>query len=653
MKRGCPLDPVSLLPLLLFAACAATTALAAPSRFTPADWWQWREMGDPRINPDGTDVVYSERFADRAADALGCNLWTVSAKGGAPRALTTGAWCDFEPRWSLDGSKIAFVSDRSGVPQIFVLRFPAPGATPAAPVQITRLESPPLSLAWAPDGNSLAFTARVASLPAASWAPRQILPWLQQGPASRVQLFLVPAAGGAPRPLPVADLEVHGEPAWMPDGHSLLIAASALPDAARILEGTELFSLRLADGAIRQITRHPGPDESPVPSPDGSRLAWIAREPKPQSYVTAKLYVANPDGSRDKALAGSLDRDVVQPQWSSDSRTVYFLADDHGATRVYAARNDGSVRPVTAGGERLRGFSLADNGRAVAIRSTPQAAAELITFAVDLPGKPELLATVNRALLAEREFAAAEEIPFSSAGKTMQAWLLKPPGFDPARKYPLLLDVDDNPRRMCGGEFRLRAQLFAARGMLVLCVNPRGTPGFGEEFGNLIRSRYPGDDFDDLLAALDAALAKGFVDPARLGISGGLLAAWAIGHTTRFHSAVARNPIADWVPELLLSPTGWFRAAAWMGAMPWVDPEQYTRHSPIFFAGSFQTPTLVIGGADAQASPNGAEELYAALQARHVESAILRLPADDRLGNGDRPGNTVLEWEAMLAWLAR
>jgi len=394
---------------------------------------------------------------------------------------------------------------------------------------------------------------------------------------------------------------------------------------------------------LPQITRHAGPDEAPVPSPDGSRIAWLAREPRAQSYVTTKLYVANPDGSRAKVLAGALDRDVSLPQWSNDSRTVYFLADDRGATHVYAARSDGSVRQVTSAPERLRGFSLADNGRAVTVRQTSRAPAELVTFAVDLPPKPAKLADANAALLAGRDPGAIEEIQYASGGKTIQGWIVKPPAFDANRKYPLLVDVDDAPRRMCGGEFRLRAQVFAARGFVVLCANPRGTPGYGEEFGNLIRSRFPGDDFDDLMSGVDHLIARGYVDPARLSISGGLLAAWAIGHTDRFRSAVMRHAVADWLTDVAHAPDGIQRAAAWMGAMPWDDPEQYVQHSPVYFAGNFRTPTLVLAG---DIDP-GAEELYFALQARKVDSALLRL------GDQGRPSRMILEWEAMLGWLEK
>ena len=620
--------------LFFVAACAP-----AGQPFAPGDWWEWRDLSAPRINAEGTSVVYVESWNLRDGDRTCSNLWTVSTASGAkPRRLTDGPWRDTSPAWSPDGASIAFLSDRDGAPQIWVRRLDS-----TADRRITSLETPPLTVAWSPDGASLAFTARVAqSLPPAAWAPAAILPMLRR-PAPRVQLFVIPAAGGTPRALPLGDLDIRGEPAWMPDGRAILVAAGTPPDAAHALEGGEIYAVPTAGGAPRQITRHPGPDEAPVPSPDGSRVAWLAREPKAQSYVTTRLWVANADGSRAKILAGALDRDASLPQWSNESRTVYFLADDRGATHVYAARNDGSVRQVTKAAERLRGFSLADNGRAVTVRETSGASADLVVFPVDLPAKPVTLAAANAALLASRDAGAVEEIQYASGGKTIQGWIVKPPTFDAARKFPLLLLVDDAPRRMCGPEFRLPAQIFAARGFVVLCANPRGTPGYGEEFGNLIRSRFPGDDFDDLMRGVDHLIAKGYIDPARLSISGGLVAAWAIGHTGRFRAAVVRHAVADWVTDVAHSPDGIQRAAAWMGAMPWDDPEQYVQHSPVYFAGNFRTPTLVLAGG----TDPGAEELYFALQARKVDSALVRL------GDEERPSRVILEWEAMLGWLKK
>jgi dipeptidyl aminopeptidase/acylaminoacyl peptidase len=208
-------------------------------------------------------------------------------------------------------------------------------------------------------------------------------------------------------------------------------------------------------------------------------------------------------------------------------------------------------------------------------------------------------------------------------------------------KYPLLLDIQDTPRAMYGYEFQLRAQIIAAAGYVALLTNPRGSPGYGEEFGNLLSSRYPGDDADDLLGGVDYVSSKGFIDVKRMAVSGGLVAAWIIGHTDRFSAAALNHPVADWLTDIATQPDGLRRAAAWMGAMPWDNPDQYVKHSPVYFAQNFKTPTLVLGDGSA------AEEMDFALRARKVDSALVRLPV------GGGPKINVLELEATLAWIGR
>jgi acylaminoacyl-peptidase len=389
------------------------------------------------------------------------------------------------------------------------------------------------------------------------------------------------------------------------------------------------------DSTARRLTADANRNEDPLPSPDGAKIAWMATDSGLHSYSLRKLYVMNADGSHIKLLAGALDRDATHPQWSSDSRTVYFLADDSGSTHVFASRADSTVRQVTRAIERLRGFSLADNGHAVTVRLTGQSV-EVVEFPVDLPPPTaNVLAAPMAQLLAGRETAAAEEIRFPSAGKSIQGWVIKPPQFDSARKYPLLLDIADAPRRMFGPEFSWRAQIYAAGGWVVLRVNPRGAPGYGEEFGRLLPTRYPGDDAEDLLAAVDFVAAKGYVDAARIAVNGGLLTAWLIGHSDRFGAAVARRSIVDFTLEA-------GRAAPWMGAMPWEDPDQYVRHSPIYFAQNWKTPTLVLAG---DPDPQS-DEFYMALQQRKVRSAMMRVP--DR----GKPSGEILELETALGWLA-
>jgi acylaminoacyl-peptidase len=600
--------PKTSLALLL---CAAG-ACSAGQPWSPDDLWDRHTPRDPRISPDGRQVVYVEDWNDRTTNAACSNLWLVSTRDKPARRLTDGAWRDRSPRWSPDSTRIAWISGRGGI-RVLALNSS----------QESAIEASPVNFAWSSDGTSIAFTSRVAAQIAAAWAPAAILPLLWPRPPTRTALFAIPAAGGPARPLTGPDFDAVGEPAWMPDGKSILIASA---------DG-EIYSIGLAGHTPRRLTLEPSVrNESPVPSPDGAKIAWMATDSRPHSYSIRKLYVMNADGSHVKLLAGALDRDPTHPQWSSDSRTIYFTADDSGATHVFASRADSTVRQVTHAAERLSGFSLAGNGHAAAVRSTARSI-EVVSFPVDLPPIPVVLAAPMEKLLAGRETGAVEEIRFPSAGKSIQGWVVKPPQFDPAKRYPLLLDIADAPRRMFGPEFSMRAQIYAARGWLVLRVNPRGTPGYGEEFGRLLPTRYPGDDADDLLAAVDFVVAQGYADPKRLVVSGGLLTAWMIGHSDRFAAAVARRPIVDfaWDP----------RAAAWMGALPWEDPEQYVRHSPIYFAQNWKTPTLVLAGdPDPQA-----EEFYSALQQRKVDSAMVRIP------DAGKPAGRILEIESILAWL--
>ena len=595
-------------------------ALADRRPLAPGDLWLWHSPSDPRINPEGQTVVYVENWLDRARNTSYSNLWLTDARGSQRHTLAPGEWRDSSPRWSPDGTRIAFLSDRSGKIKIHVL----PLQSPASLLQVTHGEFTPLHFAWSPDGKTIAFTAQVAPPPVpVPWAPPALLPLLRPLPPAPAQIFLVPASGGEAQRLTTTELDFSGDPAWMPDGRSLVCAAQG-----------QIFNIRLSDHAIRDLTRNAQVNSDPVPSPDGSKIAWIAAEVKPQNYVVRHLWVMNAEGARDRILGGSLDRDVMHPQWSNDSRTVYFIADDQGSTHVYAGRNDGTARQVTSRSERLRWFSLADNGRAVTVRSTATEGGNVITFTTDIPGSVVTLAEPDDSLMADRFLGAVEEIHYDSDGKSIQAWLVKPPHFDPTKKYPLLLDIRDDPREMYGVEFHLRPQIFASAGYVVLCANPRGTPGYGEEFGQLLRTRFPGDDADDLLRGVDFVLKQGYVDPKHVALIGGMTGAWLLGHTTRFTSAILHHPLVDWAADIP-------RAIRSLGIPPWEDPDLYTKRSPIYSAGSIQTPTLIFAGDN---DPQSGQLLFA-LQQRKIESALIRLPST--------PDAAVLELQATLGWLAK
>ncbi len=612
--------------------CLALFALAMLPLFaqrkpaTPDDLWFWRTTSAPQVSPDSKWVAYVETWNDRDTNAVRSNIWLATPNGRDRYAFSPGPWRDSSPRFSPDSTRIAWISDRGEKPQVYVRRLSGD-----RDIQLTTIEQGVRALAWSPDGGSLAIvTATAAKGSAPAWAPPDLLPRVIQTITEQQQIAIIGSGGGPPQELSRGEFKHWSEPAWMPDGQTVLAIA----------DRSAIYSFRRADASMKQLTRDPGVYENVLPAPDGSKVAWLMTSAQPRNYSVRHLYVMNLDGTRLRALAGTLERDISDPQWSNDSRTVYFLADEEGATHIYAAFNDGSLRQITKRNERLRDFSMAPNGRSAAVRSSATEGSDIVTFAIDLPGGVATLAAPNEHLLAERTWEPPEEIHYPSAANQVQAWLVKPPHFDAARTYPLLVDIQDSPRAMYGAEFQFRAQILAAQGFVVLCANPRGTPGYGETFGELLHSRFPGDDADDLIKGVDFVASKGYIDAKRIYVTGGLVAAWILGHSERFTSAVLRRPIVDWTADILTQPDGEYRASHWMGGWPWDDPEQYIKHSPIFFAQNFKTPTLVLAGeSDAES-----EEIYGALRQRGVRSALMRL--------GDKPADQVTALQATIAWLS-
>ena len=613
-------------PWILLVTLVVSPISAQRKPAAPDDLWLWRTTSSPQVSPDSKWVAYVETWNDRDQNAVHSNVWIATANGRDRYAFSPGPWRDSSPRWSPDSARLAWISDRGEKPQVYVRQLSGD-----RDLQLTTVPQGVRAIAWSPDGGSLAIvtaTAVKGSEPA--WAPPELLPRVIQTASELQQIALVGSGGGTLQELSRGEFKHWSEPAWMPNGQTILAIA----------DRSAIYSFRRDDASMKQLTHDPGVYEDVLPAPDGSKMAWLMTSAQPRNYSVRHLYVMNMDGTRLRGLAGTLERDVSDPQWSNDSRTVYFLADDQGSTHIYATFNDGSLREITKRNERLRDFSMAPNGRAAAVRSSSTEGSDVVTFAIDLPGGVASLAAPNDHLLAERTWEPPEEIHYPSAGNQVQAWLVKPPHFDPAKTYPLILDIQDAPRAMYGTEFQLRAQILAAQGFVVLCANPRGTPGYGETFGELLHSRFPGDDAEDLLKGVDFVASKGYIDAKRIYVAGGLVAAWIIGHSERFNSAVLRHAISDWTADILTSPDGGYRASHWMGGWPWDDPEQYIKHSPLFFAANFKTPTLVLAGE----SDVESEEIYGALRQRGVKSALVHV--------SDKPADQVLALQATIAWLS-
>lgn len=658
---------------------AAAGAASAPA-LQPLDLFSLEYASDPQISPDGSHVVYVRHSMDVMKDRQRSNLWLVEADGSRHRPLGSGGGSEASPRWSPGGERLAFVSVSDGRPQIQV-RFMDTGEGG----RVTNLTESPSGLTWSPDGRQLAFVMRVPEETrpfvrpplkpeGAEWAPApkvvERLVYRADGAGylkdGYSQLFVVPADGGAPRQLTSGPFDHRGPLAWAHDGASILVSANRHEDGEYDPLDTEIYDVRVSDGTTRALTSRHGPDGSPALSPDGKTIAYVGFDDRYQFYQVRKLYVMARDGSGSRCLTASLDRDVDSPTWAADGLGLFFSYDDRGTTRLGHVTLDGRVSslPGEVGGTDVTrpysggSFSVARNGRlAFTLASADRPANVAVTGRLEKSARR--LGTLGDELLAFRTLGRLEELeyPSSKDRRPIQGWILKPPGFDPARKYPLLLEIHGGPVANYGPRFAVELQLYAAAGYVVLYANPRGSNSYGEEFGNLIHQNYPGDDYFDLMSGVDAVIARGYVDEKRLyvtgGSGGGVLTAWIVGRSDRFRAAVSCKPVINWYSFVLTADMTSFFYRYWFPGFPWDNEAHYMSRSPLSLAGHVTTPTMVLTGEEDYRTPiSESEQFYQALKLRRVPTALVRLPGASH-EIGARPSETLAKVSHILAWFER
>ncbi|HEX3913412.1 MAG TPA: S9 family peptidase [Steroidobacteraceae bacterium] len=676
-----------LISIALFALISAG-AHAATHVLEPQDVFHMRWAADPQIRKDGAMIAYARTANDIMKDRLSRSIWLIDTATGAQTPLATGPGDYSSPRWSPDGSRIAYLATGpDGRTQIAIhwLR----GET----ASITNLTEAPSDITWSPDGRQIAFVmlapepgpaiGKPLVKPAgAHWggAPTVIdsMNFRADGqglekPGFKHIYVLSMDGGGAPRQLTSGPFSDAGPLAWSPDGRSVYFAGNRNPDwkrepqdwARHTAMTLSIYRLNVADGTLLQLSHDVGPYHAPTVSPDGKLVAFLGYHDKHIGNQNVRLNVMNADGSNLRVIGESLDRSLHDCQWAADGHSLYVQYDDQGITKVGRMGLNGHLEPVASdlaliaaatqlpysGGE----FTVSGKGTVAYSGGT---ADDLPEVYLVRDGKAQRLTDLNSEFLKEVTLGKLSALPVKSSvdGRSIGAWELLPPNFDPAKKYPLILEIHGGPYASYGPVFAADYELYAAAGYIVVYGNPRGSTSYGEEFANLIYNNYPSHDYDDLMSIVDAAIQKGGVDTDNLFVTGssggGVLTAWTVGKTHRFKAAVVQRPVINWTSWLLTSDMSVFGARYWFKQLPWEDQATYWQHSPLALVGNVTTPTMVVVGlSDLRTTVGEAEQYYQALQLRHVPTELYEIPGEPHPLM--RPSHLAVQTTAILEWFGR
>ncbi|MEI9979280.1 MAG: S9 family peptidase [Edaphobacter sp.] len=704
-----------------------TSALVAQKRnITEKDLFSFVWIGDTQLSPDGSRAVYVQTTVNAKRDGYDTALYLLDTTlpMAAPRRLTNGPH-DGQPRWSPDGTQIAFVraAEKDGKPQPAQIYLLSLGG--GEPVQVSALEKGASSPLWSPNGSCIAAMSETAIVP----EPKKDAEEKKEGAkvaeehksdvriitkavyrmngagfldtkdVSQLYLFYVAKMGAKP----VTPWQVTAgrfgvsDVVWSPSSNDIYYTAEHTDEPYYDLPHNEIYMVSTPADAATKGEKDAPPMSTLVAkltlgasgltiSPDGKKLAFHGDDQplaKPRSHQQPDMFVLDlgTPGAAPKNLTANYDYEIgggvggdntaprgagrSGPVWTADGRSIIDLVGKQGsALLVSIDASTGAVKELTAEKQAVVGFAVKPDGtKMLALISTPIAIGDLFSVAPDGSKQQTQLTDVNKELFSKLNLTMPEDMqvtptanPKDIPGSKIESFVQLPPDFDKTKKYPLILNIHGGPHSAYGWVFDHEMQWMAAKGYVVVYPNPRGSTTYGQVFANIIQHNYPGDDFHDLMDSVDAVVKLGYVDPARMGVTGGsgggLLTDWVVTHTDRFKAAVAQRDITDWsnwwytADFTLFQPT-WFEGA------PFDKVDEFKKYSPITYVTNIKTPMMfILGDADYRTPPTGGgEDFFRALKYRHIDTVMVRFPGESHeLSRSGQPWHRVERLENIMNW---
>jgi len=638
-----------------------------------------KRVSDPQLSPDGKQIAFVITVMEKEANRGNSDIWVVPSSGGEIRRLTSSPKADFNPRWSPDGKKIAFISARDGAPQVFLIDLSGGEAQP-----LTDISTGASGVIWSPQGKDLGFVSTVfpecpddecnskknkdkekSPVKAETFDHLLFRHWNAWTHGTRSHLFMVPAQGGKALDITPGDYDTppialggSSDYAYSPGGEEVCFVRNIDPELKLGLgTNNDIFLTSSTGGEVKKITENRANDNQPLYSPDGRYIAYRAMFRPGHEADKYCLLLYDRKSGRSRNLTENLDYSVGEVAWAPDSAWIYFTSDDKGHMAVFKLGLAETKIEKILEGHYLTSPLVSPDGRTLFfLKQSIHCPAEIYSFGLE-EQKLLQLTDVNRELLDRLELPAAEEFWFEGAAKDkVHGFLVKPPFFDPAKKYPLVMLIHGGPESAWTDNFHFRwnAEMFAAPGYVVAMINFHGSTGYGQHFTDSISGDWGGKPYQDIMLGLDYLLAQdAFIDKGRLAAAGasygGYMIDWIEGQTDRFACLVSHSGVFDLRSMYGATEELWFPEWEFRGT-PWTNPEQYVEWSPSSYVKNFKTPCLVIHGANDFRIPlTQGLQFFTSLQRMGIPSKLLYFPDEDHFVQ--KPQNAELWWKTVLDWL--